>query len=76
MAVRRYGEILKQIEPAKNQYDASARVGTDLSTSRKSAAAEAGLSERHMKNGAIHAFSLDRGPLRPHGVPPISRPSR
>lgn len=47
-AIRRCGELLKQIEPAKNQHDASARVGTVPST-RTQAATNAGLSERQRK---------------------------
>ena len=42
-AVRRAGELLRQIEPAKNQYDAN--VGGGIS-SRKQAAEDAGLSHR------------------------------
>lgn len=47
-AIRRAGELLKQIEPAKNQYDASARVGTGPS-SRSDAGASAGMSDRQIK---------------------------
>lgn len=48
-AIRRYGELLKQIEPAQG-------ARTDLGSaatlsSRKQAASDAGLSERQMKNG-------------------------
>lgn len=47
-AVRRAGELLKQIEPAKNQHDASARVGSGPS-SRKGAGEDAGMSDRQIK---------------------------
>jgi hypothetical protein len=47
-AVRRAGELLRQIEPAKNQHDASARVGSGPS-SRSEAASEAGMSDRQQK---------------------------
>lgn len=46
-AIRRCGELLKLVEPAKNQHDANARVGTD--PSRSAAATSAGLSERQRK---------------------------
>lgn len=42
-AIRRAGELLRQIEPAKNQHDARARVGASPS-SRKQAMANAGMS--------------------------------
>jgi hypothetical protein len=44
-AVRRCGELLKEFEPAKNQYDAQA----DGGPSRAQAAQEAGLSKRQEK---------------------------
>lgn len=47
-AIRRSGELLKQIEPAKNQHDASARVGSGPS-SRSAAGADAGMSPRQVK---------------------------
>ena len=47
-AIRRAGELLKQIAPAKNQHAASARVGARPS-SRKEAAAAAGLSPHQHK---------------------------
>ena len=46
-AVRRQGELLKQINKAKNQHDARARVGTH--PSRKAVAKEAGLSPEQQK---------------------------
>jgi len=46
-AIRRCGELLKEVEKAKNQHDASARGGT--SPSRKSAAADAGMSPDQSK---------------------------
>lgn len=49
-AIRRYGQLLREIEPAKNQYDANARAGSGLST-RIQAGTEAGLSERQVKTG-------------------------
>ncbi len=55
-AIRRAGELLKQIMPAKNQHDASARVGGD--TSRKQAADDAGLSDRQ-RNNALRVASVD-----------------
>lgn len=45
-AIRRAGEILKQIESAKNQHDAESRAGDGAGTSRKDAAVEAGMSKR------------------------------
>jgi len=47
-AIRRAGELLKQIEPAKNQHVANARDGTGPRT-RHEAATDAGLSERQRK---------------------------
>ncbi|NUJ78894.1 hypothetical protein HUN39_02380 [Methylocystis sp. FS] len=47
-AIRRCGELLKQIEPAKNQYDATARAVTGHS-SRYDAASQAGMSPRQAK---------------------------
>lgn len=47
-ATRRAGELLKQIEPAKNQHDATARAG-DGPSSRSEAARNAGLSARQQK---------------------------
>ena len=47
-AIRRAGELLKQIEPAKNQYDASARADGGPS-SRADAARDAGMSPRQQK---------------------------
>lgn len=46
-AIRRAGELLKQIAPAKNQHDASARAGT--LPSRKDTAEHAGLSTHQAK---------------------------
>ncbi|MGO9036932.1 MAG: hypothetical protein ACLQKH_02995 [Steroidobacteraceae bacterium] len=51
-AIRRGGELAKQIPPAKNQHDAHARVGNGPS-SRKAAANGAGLSTHQLKQ-AIH----------------------
>lgn len=47
-AIRRAGELLKQVEPAKNQHDAGARDGGGPS-SRKDAGKNAGMSERQVK---------------------------
>jgi hypothetical protein len=47
-AIRRCGELLKEIEPAKNQHDANARVGS-VPSSRTQAATDAGMSERQRK---------------------------
>lgn len=47
-AIRRAGELLAQIEPAKNQYDASAKVGPGPST-RTEAARDVGFSDRQQK---------------------------
>jgi len=47
-AIRRAGELLKQIEPAKNQHDARAKDGGVPST-RTQAATDAGMSERQRK---------------------------
>lgn len=47
-AIRRCGELLKEIEPAKNQHDASARACGGPST-RTQAASDAGLSQRQAK---------------------------
>jgi len=47
-AIRRAGELLKQIKPAKNQHDASAR-GDGSPSSRKEAASDAGMSNDQMK---------------------------
>jgi len=55
-AIRRCGELLKQIEPAKNQYDASAREGAHPST-RTQAAESAGLSE-HQRKTALRVASV------------------
>lgn len=43
-AIRRCGELLKQIEPAKNQHDAENRARVGNYTSRSQEAKEAGLS--------------------------------
>ena len=56
-AIRRCGELLKQVEPAKNQHDANARDGTVPST-RTQAATDAGLSERQRKT-ALRVASVD-----------------
>ena len=45
-AIRRCGEMLKQVEPAKNQHDAADRAHVGGDTSRSQAARDAGLSER------------------------------
>jgi hypothetical protein len=49
-AIRRAGELLHEIEPAKNQHDADqcARDGT-VPRTRTQAATDAGLSERQRK---------------------------
>lgn len=47
-AIRRCGELLKQVEPAKNQHDAEARASRGDPTSRKDVAAEAGMSRDQM----------------------------
>ena len=44
-AIRRYGELLKQIEPGINRYD-SRHDGTDIPRNRTEAATQAGISER------------------------------
>ncbi|HLK93146.1 MAG TPA: hypothetical protein VKZ18_24845 [Polyangia bacterium] len=56
-AVRRYGELLEEIQPAKNQHDAGARARTGGGTSRTNAAAEAGLSKRQ-KDTALRVAAL------------------
>lgn len=48
-AVRRAGELLKQIEPDKGGRPAKTKDGADRSFTRKEAAAEAGMSERQQK---------------------------
>jgi DNA primase len=48
-AVRRCGELLKQIKPAKNQHDVKQRARAGAGPSRKRAAQKAGLSERQQK---------------------------
>lgn len=49
-AIRRCGELLRQIKPAKNQHDASARAQDgDGPRTRTEAATQAGLSERQRK---------------------------
>jgi hypothetical protein len=53
-ALRRCGELLKEIKPAKNQHD-SARMGAH--PSRKKAAQEAGLSDNQRKQ-AIHIANV------------------
>lgn len=64
-AIRRCGELLKQIEPAKNQHDAESRayVGTDIS--RSQAATDAGLSERQkvtaLRVANVHRRHLNKG---------------
>ncbi len=45
-AIRRAGELLEQVEPAKNQHDNSASAGGGIG--RKQAASEAGMSHRQM----------------------------
>ena len=44
-AIRRCGELLKQVEAGKNRFD-DRRDGTDMPINRKEAARDAGLSER------------------------------
>lgn len=58
-AIRRGGELLKQVEPAKNQYDASARVGA-LPSTRTAAAESAGLSE-HQRKTMLRVASVPEG---------------
>jgi hypothetical protein len=48
-AIRRCGELLKEIEPAKNQHDVSERARDGSDPSRKQVARDAGLSERQHK---------------------------
>ena len=48
-AIRRCGELLKQIEPSKGGRPAETRDGADPSFTRKLAAEQAGLSERQRK---------------------------
>jgi len=55
-AIRRAGELLKQIEPAKNQHDANARAGAQPST-REQAATEAGLSP-HQRKQALRVANV------------------
>jgi len=55
-AIRRAGELLKQIQPAKNQHDASARAGA-LPSSRTEAATDAGLSS-HQTKQALRTASV------------------
>ena len=59
-AIRRCGELLRQIAPAKNQHDAKqrARTGTDTST-RTQAAADAGLSKRQ-KDTALRVANVPK----------------
>ena len=70
-AVRRAGELLRQIEPAKNQHDAYARVGSGPS-SRSEAASDAGMSGRQQKTAlriaAVPAEDFERQVESP--VPP------
>jgi hypothetical protein len=47
--MRRCGELLRQIEAARNQHDASQRARDGTVPSRTSAATEAGLSEHQRK---------------------------
>lgn len=47
-STRRMGELLVQVEPAKNQHDSVAR-DTGVPTSRKGVAADAGIKERQRK---------------------------
>jgi hypothetical protein len=48
-AIRRCGELLREIAPAKNQHDANARARDGTGLSRTQAAEDAGLSERQKK---------------------------
>lgn len=57
-AVRRAGELLREIEPARGAHWGSKRDGTDPSISRTAAAREAGLSERQRKT-AIAVAGID-----------------
>ncbi|MCB1719139.1 MAG: hypothetical protein KDK05_28730, partial [Candidatus Competibacteraceae bacterium] len=54
-AIRRCGELLKQIEPGKNRHDSS-REG-DLPPNRKLAAEQAGLSE-HQRKTALRVANV------------------
>ena len=51
-AIRRCGELMKQIEPARGKHWETKRDGTVPST-RQSAATEAGLSERQRKTARL-----------------------
>jgi hypothetical protein len=59
-AIRRCGELLKEFEPAKNQYDAQA----DGGLSRTQAAEEAGLSERQQKT-AVRVANVPKEEFEP-----------
>lgn len=86
-AIRRAGELLQQIEPAKNQHDASARVGSGPS-SRSEAGESAGMSERQIKTALrvanVPADDFERqveGPTPPtvtalakQGTKPMQKP--
>lgn len=56
-AIRRAGELLKQIPEAKNQHDAASRAYGDAPTSRSEAAAAAGMS-RDQKVTALRVASV------------------
>jgi hypothetical protein len=55
--VRRTGELLKEIEGAKNQHDAGDPAYAGAHTSRSDAARQAGLSH-HQKNTALRVASI------------------
>lgn len=56
-AVRRCGELLRQIPPAKNQHDAASRAHDGAVMSRSEAAHQAGMSERQ-KVAALRVASV------------------
>ena len=47
-AIRRCGELLKQVEAGKNRFDEYRHDGSDTPINRTAAATQAGLSERGM----------------------------
>lgn len=59
-AIRRCGELLKQIESAKNQHDAKARARGGASPSSRSAAADAAGLSRDQKRTALRVASIPR----------------
>jgi hypothetical protein len=58
-ALRRAGELLKQIEPGKSGPKSELKAAADLQLARKSAAEEAGMSERQQKT-AIRIANIPR----------------